>query len=147
MLFLELEINSSRFLIEASKVKEILPLVPLHQGPASPSTLAGSFNYRGTPVPVIDVSMVLSGKPAEHLMSTRIIVVAPAGRRSEGGSLIALLAERMFSTIELNPARFIHNQELASGDSLRGPLLTDASGVREWLKVERLLSLETRGAA
>ena len=70
--------------------------------PAAPPGVAGLMNYRGEPVPIIDLSQLCCGRPACRLLSTRILLVrapTPPDRRSEPSiSWIGLIAERATET-------------------------------------------------
>ena len=47
------------------------PLLELKKIPESPRGVAGIFNYRGRPVPAIDLNQLAMGQPAVDLLSTR----------------------------------------------------------------------------
>ena len=93
MLFLVFEIGQERYCLEVSHIIEITPMVIFKKIPHAPAYFAGLFNYRGTAVPVIDLSMLLSGKPSRPLFSTRIVVVDYTGV-DKAHRILGLLAER-----------------------------------------------------
>ncbi len=55
-LFLQFQIGTDSYAIEAAQVARILPLVDIKRIPGAPAGVAGAFNYRGMPVPVADLS-------------------------------------------------------------------------------------------
>ena len=71
--------------VEASQAVEVVPLLGLRRLPQAPPGVAGVLNYRGRPVPAIDLCALTMGRPSRELLSTRIIVLqhqeAPAGRK------------------------------------------------------------------
>jgi chemotaxis signal transduction protein len=80
-LYLTFRLAADRYALEVSRIAEVLPLVDIKPLPRSPEGIAGAFDYRGTPVPVIDLSELTLGQTARALLSTRIILVHyPDGR-------------------------------------------------------------------
>ena len=64
MLFLMFRVGSDRYALDASRVVEVLPLVGLTKVLRAPAGVAGTLNYHGEFVPVVDVSTVIMGRPA-----------------------------------------------------------------------------------
>jgi chemotaxis-related protein WspB len=104
MLYLTMQIDGSRYALDIASVVEILPLVVLQELPRAPAGVAGILNYAGTPVPVIDLSLVLCNRPAHRRFNTRIVMV----RCGNGGAtrLLALIAERATETMRRDPSDF-----------------------------------------
>src|SRR4029077_3972556 len=81
-------------------------LVHVTQVPQSPAGLAGVFNYRGSPVPVVDLSVLALGRVALPRLSTRLVLVNyPDGRGQT--HLLGLIAERATDTIRREPVDFV----------------------------------------
>src|SRR5215472_1275232 len=93
MLFLLFQVGSDRYALEARHVVEVVPLLSLQRIPQAPLGVAGVFNYRGQPVPAVDLSQLTLGKPAEQCLSTRIIIVNYPDRDGRT-HLLGLIAER-----------------------------------------------------
>ncbi|WP_088346798.1 MULTISPECIES: chemotaxis protein CheW [Rhodomicrobium] len=93
MLFLLFQLDGHRYALDGREVVEILPLVTANRTPHSPEGSAGLFNYRGRPVPLIDLSEMVLGRPAKTRLSTRIILVERKGEGAEP-RLVGLLAEQ-----------------------------------------------------
>ena len=93
MLFLLFQLDGHRYALDARDVVEILPLVTAKRTPHSPEGSVGLFNYRGRPVPLIDLSELVLGRPANARLSTRIILVERKGGGREA-HLVGLLAEQ-----------------------------------------------------
>lgn len=94
MLFLLFQLDGHRYALDAREIVEILPLVSAKRTPHSHQGSVGLFNYRGRPVPLIDLSELLLGRSAHARLSTRIILV----ERKEGERepyLVGLLAEQV----------------------------------------------------
>ena len=93
MLFLLFQLDGHRYALDAQDVVEILPLVAAKRTPHSPEGSVGLFNYRERPVPLIDLSELVLGRPANARLSTRIILVERKGGGREA-HLVGLLAEQ-----------------------------------------------------
>jgi hypothetical protein len=74
MLFLLCQIGDGRYSIDAKRVLEVLPFLNLMPVPQALPGLAGLFTYRGKPVPVVDLSCLLLGRPAQARLSTRLVL-------------------------------------------------------------------------
>src|SRR6266403_5966949 len=75
MLFLLFQLGNDRYALEAKRVVEVVPLLALKRIPQAPRGVAGIFNYRGRPVPAVDLSELALGQPANERLSTRIIII------------------------------------------------------------------------
>ena len=74
-LFLVFRIGNERYALQAIEVAEVLPRLPLKPIPQAPHWVAGVFAYRGAVVPVIDLSALTFGRPAQARTSTRLVLV------------------------------------------------------------------------
>jgi len=138
MLFLLFQIKDERYCLEASRIVEIAPMVIFRSIPHTPQYVAGVFSYRGTVVPVIDLSLLLHGQPCRPLLSTRIILVDYVA--SDGSHhVLGLLAERVTETISCGEEDFrspgIESEDLPF---LRDMVLT-ADGMVQRVGLEELL--------
>ena len=64
MLLLILEAGGMRYGVPASRIVELLPAPELRPLPGTPAFVRGVFSYHGSIVPVIDLSALLTGRPA-----------------------------------------------------------------------------------
>jgi chemotaxis-related protein WspB len=103
MLALVFKAGSNSYALDVRTIAEIVPSVPLQPIPHTPVYVAGLFNFRETPTPVIDLCRVLIGQPSRSRLSTRIILVhftpksrethAVAATEKAATYLLGLLAE------------------------------------------------------
>jgi chemotaxis-related protein WspB len=117
---------------------EVLPLVQVKTLPQAPRGIAGLLNYRGQPVPVVDLSEWALGRPAAERLSTRVILVRlpdASGRPR----LLGLQAERATETIRKEPADFAEAGVSNPAARYLGPVATDAQGMVQWIQIDRLL--------
>lgn len=83
MLFVVFQIGEAGYALAASEVVEILPMLPLRIVRGAPNGMAGSFAYRGSFLPAVDLCAIELGRPAADRMSTRILVVRGQDRAGD----------------------------------------------------------------
>lgn len=138
MLFLQFHLESDRYLIEAGKIDAVLPLLEAKSIPGAPPAVAGVFDYRGAPVPLLDLSQLMLGRPARVWHSTRILVIdypLPDGR----SRLLGLIAERALTTHKYEPADFVDSGVSIEEARYLGPVASDGDGLLQWLVLDCLL--------
>ena len=139
MLFLLFHLGKDRYALDASRVVEVVPLLALKRIPQAPRGVAGIFNYRGQPVPAVDLGELMLGQPASPRLSTRIILVHYPDEHGKQ-RLLGLIAEQATEIIRKEPKDF-----MATGVQMRaapylGPVAMDDQGVIQWVHEQRLLS-------
>jgi chemotaxis-related protein WspB len=140
MLFLICQLGGERYALEVSRIVEVVPLLALKRLPRAPNGVAGVFNYRGQPVPAIDLSALTVGEPAAERLSTRIVVVKYPG---VGGRnhLLGLIAEYATELLRKEPQDFVDSGVKIGAAPYLGPVLMDGGGrTIQWLFEQRLLS-------
>jgi chemotaxis-related protein WspB len=143
MLFLLFQLGQDRYLLDTGRVAEVLPLVDITQIPQAPPGVAGLFNYRGVPVPVVDLSQLALGRPARSRLNTRIVLVHYPDA-SGGTRLLGLIAERVTETVRRDEADFVASGVTGDRAPYLGPVATDARGLLQWVAVESLLPASVR---
>ena len=133
MLFLLFQIGPGRYAIEATRVVEVLPLMRVTHLPQAPAGMAGVLCYRGTPLPIIDLSSVILNRPAEQKLSTRIVVVT-----CTGGRRLGLIAERANGTLKRERGDFMDTGVALEGVSYLGPVTRDERGFVLWIDPDQL---------
>ena len=144
MLFVQFEIDGARYVLEASRIAEVLPLVQITRVPEAPRGVAGVFNYRGSPVPVVDLSVLLAGRAAIARFSTRLLLVQCPGER-DTTRVLAVIAEHATGTLQRGAADFVASR-VPSGAEYIGPVATDAHGLIHWIDPVRLLPASVHDA-
>jgi chemotaxis-related protein WspB len=143
MLFLQFQLGQDRYVLDSANVVEVLPLLGIKQIPQAPAGVAGVFNYRGTPVPVIDLSELALGRPARLQMSTRIIIVLYPDADG-GGHPLGLIAEKATQTLRRDAADFRDSGVLSHEAAYLGPVASDPDGLLQWIQVAGLLPASVR---
>lgn len=141
MLFLLFQLGKDHYAIEARKVVEVLPLATLKQLPHAPTGIAGVLNYRGEPLPVVDLCALTLSRPAALRISTRLLVV-----EISGNSRLGLIAEHANGTIKRNPEDFEDSGVKVADAPYLGKVVKDGESLVQWIDPELLLSREVREA-
>jgi chemotaxis-related protein WspB len=138
MLFILFQLGNDRYALDASRVVEIVPLLEMKQLPQAPKGVAGIFNYRGRPVPAVDLSALTLGQPASERLSTRIIIVNYAD--GVGGThLLGLIAERATDILRKEVKDFVDSGVRLNQAPYLGPILMDDQTPIQWIYEQRLL--------
>ncbi len=143
MLFLQFQLGQDHYALDASQVVEVLPLLAIKRIPQAPAGVAGAFNYRGKPVPVIDLSLLTLGRPARLQMSTRILIVRYPDDKGRD-HLLGLIAEKATETLRRDTAAFTDSGVSSDNAPYLGPVASDANGLVQWITVRNLLPAAVR---
>jgi chemotaxis-related protein WspB len=138
MLFLIFELGNDRYALDVRQIAEVLPLVSFKQVPRAPQAMNGLFNYRGAPVPVIDLSQLTLGRPSARRLSTRLVLVHYPDHTGQT-HLLGLVAERATQTARHEASDFVASGVTNTGAPYLGPVVTDARGLLQWIDVRTLL--------
>jgi chemotaxis-related protein WspB len=143
VLFVLFQLGKERYALAASRVVEVAPLLALKRLPQAPKGVAGIFNYRGRPVPALDLSELALGVPSSERLSTRIIVV---NYQSADGllHLLGLIAEHATEMLRKDPKDFVEPGLKIDAAPYLGPVLIDSQGAIQWLDTQQILSESTR---
>ncbi|WP_458725689.1 chemotaxis protein CheW [Pseudomonas mandelii] len=143
-LFLLFRIGNERYALQAREVAEVLPRLPLKPIAKAPDWVAGVFAYRGAVVPVIDLSALTFGEPAQSRTSTRLVLVHYWPDEQTPSQLLGLILEQATDTLRCNPADFkpygVDNRQAP----YLGPVREDAQGLLQWVRVADLLDEQVR---
>lgn len=138
MLFLTFQLGQDRYALQASRVVEIVPLLALKRLPQAPRGVAGIFNYRGAPVPAVDLCELTLGHPASERLSTRIIIIHyPDANGSQ--RLLGLIAEHATETLRKDSNDFVESGVNVAAAPYLGPVLMDSQAPIQWIHEQRLL--------
>jgi chemotaxis-related protein WspB len=133
MLFLKFRIGSEGYVLDATQIAEILPLLEITRVPHAPAGIAGLINYRGRPVPVIDLSELMLGEPARPHISTRLILVR------YGEHLLGLIAEQATEMMRREAGSFADSGLVSDAAPYLGPVTQDGGRLVRRIDVQKLL--------
>jgi len=144
-LFLVFRIGNERYALQAIEVAEVLPRLPLKPIAKAPDWVAGVFAYRGAVVPVIDLSALTFGEPAQVRTSTRLVLVHYRPNETVAPQLLGLILEQATDTLRCHSTEFqpygLDNRQAP----YLGPVREDAQGLLQWVRVADLLDERVRG--
>jgi chemotaxis-related protein WspB len=155
-LYLLFRIGGDRYALDAGDVVEVLGMRMLKQVPGAPAWVAGMLDRRGVPVPVIDMSQLAGKSAAAAVTSTRLALVrygvdaadggngGNSGNSGNGGRLLGLILEQATETVHYDPAAFKPYGLDNPGARYLGPVLSDAHGMVQAVKVADLLPASVR---
>jgi chemotaxis-related protein WspB len=124
-------------------VAEVLPMLEVKRIPQAPPAVRGAFDFRGTPVPLLDLSRLALGRDAAEQLSTRIVLVHYPDARG-ATRLLGLLAEHATETLRRDPSEFRDAGVEVPDAPWLGRVASDAGGLVQWVQVEQLLPPELR---
>ena len=145
MLFLLFQLGAERYALDARRVESVLPLVELQALAGAPRAVAGVFNYRGTPVPVVDLRELIWREPVQLRLATRIILIK-AGDSQNHPRWLGLIAENVSRMVRKELSEFQESALRRGEPPFLGPMLFDQQGIIRLLREDRLLSHETSQA-
>lgn len=143
MLFLLFQLGNDRYAVDAASVVEVLPLLNLKKIPHAPKGVTGILNYRGRPVPAVDLSELILGKPADEKLSTRIILVNYSDD-DDKKHLLGLVAERATEMTRRDKTDFADSGLKIRNAPFLGPILTDDKGAVQLVHEQKLLPRNVR---
>lgn len=138
MLFLLIQLGNDRYALDSRQIVEVLPLLKIKDLPQSPAGVAGVMDYRGKPVPVLDLSELTMDRPSRLQLSTRIIVVELRDDQNET-RLLGLIAEHATETMRRDPADFVSFGVTNNETPYLGPVVVDSRGIVQWIEPSSLL--------
>ena len=138
-LFLLFSMGSDRYALDVHEVVEVLPLRRFKQIPAAPAWVAGLVVFRGTPVPVIDLTAQALGQPAVVRTSTRLVVVHYQPQGDQPARWLGLILERASDTLRSPAESFVDSGVSLPDARYLGPVLKSEQGLVQWVRVADLL--------
>ena len=143
MLYLLFQLGEDRYALDIHQIVEVLPVVQITPIPNLPAAVAGVFNFRGAPVPAIDLSQLMLQRPALKRFNTRLVVVHYP---DEGGAsrLLGLVAERATETVRRDPGDFAASGVDVQTARALGPLAIDSRGFIQRAEMQNLLPASVR---
>jgi chemotaxis-related protein WspB len=145
VLFLLFQLDRNRYALPAREVEEIIPFLAVSALPGAPRGIAGMVNYRGEAVPVVDLAMLLLGRPARAYISTRLLILRYRAWQGKERRL-GCIAEQATEILRCDPQAFAPLGVTLAGPSFLGPVQPDAEGLLQLIGVDELLSPDVHDA-
>jgi chemotaxis-related protein WspB len=141
MIIITLSIGEEKYAIRADNVIEIVPIIKLKPLPMAESYIAGIINYRGKPIPVIDMCQLLDNRPCAHLLSTRLILIRIDGNEDNP---LGLITEKATETQSRREDEVMDSNIKIENAPFLGGILHDDDGMIQLLDINKLLSKKIR---
>ena len=138
MLCLAFRLEEERYALDVGQIVEVLPLVQIRRVSHAANGVAGVILYRGTAMPVVDLSQLLVGRPSHRRLSTRIVVVRRT-RASADIEMIGLIAEGATETLRVDAQSSTAMTDKRAQTNALGPIRVDRHGLIQQLDLEALL--------
>ncbi|HKS12820.1 MAG TPA: chemotaxis protein CheW [Pseudomonas sp.] len=144
VLYLLFHLGAQRFALDVREVVEVLPLRVLKPIAHAPHWVAGILAHRGVLVPVIDIGALAFGEPAPQRTSTRLVLVHYRADAARPDLQLGLILQQATDTLRCPPDDF-RPYGLDNADApYLGPVRQDAQGLLQRIRVDELLSAESR---
>jgi len=140
MLMLLFSVGEERYAIQSHHVVEIVPKVHLKEIPHVPPYIMGMLNFRGEPVPIVDICKLLKDRPTSSQYHSRIIVLKIT-TKEKGDCLFGILAEKVTETANYNPEDFFSGGvELKDTPYLQG-VLTEGKEEIRYIAIKKIFEM------
>jgi chemotaxis-related protein WspB len=136
-------LGDARYALDASSILEILPLVNLNRVLRPPRGIAGLLNHRGVLIPVIDLSELALGYPAQPRLSTRIIL-AQCSEADGTRQPLGLITEHATEAMRCEPQDFVSSGILHDDAQYLGPVSMTPHGLVQRIELDQLLPATMR---
>lgn len=102
MLAICFTVDDSIYAIKAACIDEVMPLVHVTKTPGDNPVFRGFIEYRGSNIPVFDMTQLIASHPCQPLLSTRIIIASlSCDTDTDADTRVALVAEKVHETMDL----------------------------------------------
>jgi chemotaxis-related protein WspB len=147
MLYVVFRIRTDRYAIPVSQIVEILPVVRMKKVPHAPPGIVGVFNYHGTAVPVIDLTLLTSGIRCQQSMTTRLAITKyPRDGQPdfEPELLLGLIGEQLTETMRAEEKDFLPPNVSPSDTPYLDSVAVEKGGFVQRLNILELLPEQVR---
>jgi chemotaxis-related protein WspB len=141
VLFLLFHLDQACYALDTAEVSEVLPLLAIRAIPRAPAAVAGMIDYHGLAVPIVDLSQLALGRPAQRHLSTRILLVRHADAKGTART-IGLIAERATRTLRCEPTDFHASGVSDAGAPYLGGVASLPMGLVQRVEVGAILTAE-----
>lgn len=138
MLFLQFKINNNRYILEAKDIIEVVPYANLKRISKAPAYVPGLLNYRGDSIPVIDICLLMSDKPSEAKLSSRIALVNY--KYNDGlSACIGLLIEHLTETVRFDESDFSDSGITLEECPYLGRVIIDDNYIVQMVDIKKII--------
>lgn len=143
MQFLIFHLGQDRYGLSTRHLVRVLPLMELKHLPQAPAYVSGLMNYHGTPVPVIDLSMLACEARCRAHFDSRILLT-DFGADDGNRHLLGLMVERVSHVDKIEHSRFSEPGVANPAAPYLGKVLAMDGAILQLVELEQLLTPEVR---
>jgi chemotaxis-related protein WspB len=134
-------VHERRFALDCAEIIEVLPVVSHRPAGTGPAWLLGLINVRGELLPLVDLSVIVDGKPTQPKLASRIVVLRLetelfSSQATKVGLLVPEIAGPVMRDFD---AAGVHTGFAFTGGSHLGPTIADEDGMVQLLRCRRIL--------
>jgi len=111
--YLAFDLGEETFAVEVGRVEVVLEPIPITRVPKAPPQFRGVINYRGSVIPVADLSIRFGREPSSDQKSIIVLRV----RYGDQDVTIGVLADRVHEVIAIDPSRIQSPPAAGGADS------------------------------
>jgi len=141
MLLLLFHLGSQQYALAAKQIIEILPLTTINAISRTPDYIAGLLDYRGRPVPIIDLCQLTNGNDYRRVLSSRIVLVNYTAKDRKIYPL-GLIAEKVTETINISQQDFTSSGLAIAGLPFLGSVTNNNGNMIQYVEINELLTDE-----
>ena len=139
MLMLLFCVENDVYALDCEHIIEVIPRVKLKKIPHVPEYISGLLNFRGQPVPVIDICQMIQGRPSAFRLHTRIILLRYENHLGEARCL-GMIAEKVTDSIDREKSDFIESGMKVKELPFIGGTLHLEEDVIQYFRVDELFN-------
>jgi len=143
MLLLSFNLGLEQYAISAKQIIEILPLTSLKSIPKAPVYVAGLLDFRGLPVPVIDLCQLTNDQDYNKVLSSRIVLVNYMDKNFKNHTL-GLIAEKVTEMLEIPKEAFSSSGISLKEMSYLGSVTNNEGKMIQYIEINELLTEEVQ---
>lgn len=122
-MILGFEAGGDPYGVDVTHVERLVPRVRLRRLPHAPEHCPGLLAYRGRAVPVVDLALMVGGKPAAERLSTRILLLNVPDPRPGAPGRVGLIAERVRDLQQVEDTAIAYGETPLQRVQYLGPFL------------------------
>lgn len=142
MLVLTFCIGPTRFVVDARRVSQVIPRVPLQTAPLAEPYVAGVLDFRGGVLAVVDLSTRLFGTACAERLSTRIIIVRV--KHQERDVPLGIIAEQVTELCRADSSTDNSSLPEAAQHDCLGRIVHVDGALAQWIDVDQILPESVR---
>jgi len=129
--------GEDRYACSCDAIIEILPHVHLKSYPNMPDYVAGSLDYGGKPIPVVDWCRLVQGRPCSNSLHSRIILCR-FSQPGEKENMMGLMAEKVTQAMDLSLSKFADSGINTEKTPYLTGVMSDEKGSVQFVKLNTI---------